>query len=274
MIRLLGTELYLIFRQKRTYYGILAVLIIELFIIAGAWFQGKEIIAILLDNLAQNFYLEGNLMNGHLVMYIVLNSLWFNLPLIMMIIVSGFLSNDYKDRTILTVMLQSIKKPEFILAKYFSAVIFTVILLSIFFISALALAYLIFGTGDLITYLNSLNFIESGEAFTRTVLSFLSGAVLMIAYSIFSITLAVIFREITITWIACAVFLILNNLLLKIDFGVFNSWFFPKLIDTWQIFFYFEIDWNIVIINHLIIILYIFAFCLVGFGIFIKRDIG
>jgi len=274
MIRLLGTELHLIFKQKRTYYGILAALLIELFIVVGAWYQGNELIEILLSNLSEAFILEGKLMNGHLVMYIVLNSLWFNLPLIMMIIVSGFLCNDYKDRTIQTVMLQSINKQSYIRTKFASAVIFALILLAIFFVSALILAYGIFGTGDLITYLNSLNFFESGDALSRIALSYLSGAFIMIAYAIASISLAIIFKEMTITWIACAVFLILNNLLLKIDFGAVDVWIYPKLIDTWQYFFYFEIQWKDILLNHLILGFYIMVFYFIGVRIFMKRDIG
>ena len=84
MKALLQAEMYMIFRQKRTYYGLGAILIIELFIIAGSWYQGNEIIGVLLESLTQSFYLKGNLLNGHLVLYIVLNSLWFNLPLIIM----------------------------------------------------------------------------------------------------------------------------------------------------------------------------------------------
>jgi len=274
MTRLLRAELFLIFRQMRTYYGLAAILIIELFIVAGSWYQGNEIIEVLLDNLAQNFYLEGKLLNGHLVMYIVLNSLWFNLPLIIMIIVSGFITNEYKDLTIQTVMLQSIDKSSYILVKYLAAIIFTIIVLIFLSLSAAILAYSIFGTGDLITYLNSLNFIESADAFGRIGWAFLAGGFLMIFYSITSISLAVFFKEITITWIACALFLILCNLLLKIDFGILNQWFIPKLIDTWQYFFYFEIPWENVALNHIIIFAYMLVAGGAGMLVFIKRDIG
>lgn len=274
MIRLIQAELYLIFRQRRTYYGLAAILIIELFIVTAAWFQGNEIIDILLDNLAKNFFIEGNLVNGNLVMYIVLNSLWFNLPLIIMIIVSGFLSNEYKDRTIQTVMLQSVKKMDYIMSKYISGITFTLFVLVFLFLTASALSYGLFGKGDLITYLNSLNFIESQEALGRIVWAYVVGAVLLIFYSIASITFAVIFREITVTWIASALFLILCNLLLKMDLGVLNSWFLPKLIDGWQYFFYFEIPWSKVLINQLFMLGYIILFMTIGIRTFIKKDIG
>jgi len=274
MIRLLQAELFLIFRQRRTYYGLAAILIIELFIVAGAWYQGNEIIEVLLDNLSRNFYLQGKLLNGHLVMYIVLNGLWFNLPLIIMIIVSGFLTNDYKDKTIQTIMLQSIDKNHYIMVKYLAAVIFTLLVLLFLTITAGIMSYAIFGQGDLITYLNNLNFLESDVAFIRIGWAFVAGGILMIFYSVTSLTFAVIFKEMTITWIASALFLIMCNLLLKTDFGVANQWFFPKLIDTWQYFFYFNIPWKSILINHIILLIYAAMFWILGIIIFIKRDIG
>ncbi|WP_353683094.1 ABC transporter permease, partial [Pseudoalteromonas sp. S407] len=51
-------------------------------------------------------------------MYLILNTQWFHLPLILMIVVSGTLTTEYKDRTIQTTMLQPVKKGQFILAKY------------------------------------------------------------------------------------------------------------------------------------------------------------
>ncbi len=76
----------------------------------SAWYQGSNIIDILLDNLRKSFYFKGSLLNGNLLVYLILNTLWFHLPLILMIIVSGSLTSEYKDRTIQTIMLQPVSK--------------------------------------------------------------------------------------------------------------------------------------------------------------------
>lgn len=274
MKALLRAEIFLISRQKRTYFGLAAILTIELLIIGGAWYQGSEIIDVLLDNLRQNFVFHGQLLNGHLILYVVLNSLWFNLPLIIMIIVSGFLTNDYKDQTLQTVMLQSVKKKDYIFAKYLAAIAFTISVVLMLALTSALLAYSIFGSGDLITYLQHINFFETHEAITRIIYAFASGTLLMVVYSVASITLGVIFKEMTITWIASALFLIICSLLSKIDFGLAGAWIFPELIDTWQYFFYYQIPWQKIMINQIILILYGLAFLIIGTVIFTKRDIG
>ncbi|HWV70376.1 MAG TPA: hypothetical protein VN040_01590 [Pseudosphingobacterium sp.] len=276
MKSLLLAETMKIAKQSKTYYALGAIFLIELLILITAYYQGSTILDLLLDNLKQSFYFEGTLLNGNLIMYIVLNSLWFNVPLILMIVTSGILTDEYKDGTLQTVMLQAVKKWKFMLAKYIIAVCFTLFVIVFMMISTCVLAYSIFGKGDLVVYLNTLNFFESYDAFRRICLAFVSGAIAMVFYCIVSITLAVFIKEAAKTWIASALFLVITNLLLKVDFGlkVVNNYFFPKLIDTWQQLFYYETDWLHILANNMVLILYSFALTIWGIVVFHKKDIG
>ncbi len=65
-----------------------------------AYYQGKYILDTLLSTLQESFIFEGELLNGNLIIYIILNSLWFHVPLILMIVVSGMLTAEFKDGTI------------------------------------------------------------------------------------------------------------------------------------------------------------------------------
>ncbi|WP_253256210.1 ABC transporter permease [Formosa algae] len=126
MRALIYSEFYKLFKQSKTYYALAALFIIEGVVLISAYFQGTNIIDILLDNLKQTFYFEGTLLNGNLLVYLILNTLWFHLPLILMIIVSGILTSEYKDRTVQAVMLQPISKWKFISSKYIVAIVFTI----------------------------------------------------------------------------------------------------------------------------------------------------
>ncbi len=143
-------------------------------------------------------------------------------------------------------------------------------------ITAFTLSYGIFGRGDLIVYLNSLNFFESKDAFHRLQLAFVSGALSMVFFSVVSLTIAVIFKDATKTWLVSAFFLIISNILLKVEFGNewFNRFFFVKLNDTWQYFFYYKIDWPAVYQNSILLVLYTFLFMGLGIYLFDKKDIG
>ncbi|MFD1256380.1 ABC transporter permease [Mucilaginibacter terrae] len=273
---LLYAEVLKLIRQSKTYYALAAIFVIQLLIFITAYYQGSTILNLLLNNLRQSFYFEGKLLNGNLIMYIVLNSLWFNVPLILMIVTSGIVTDEYKDGTVQTVMLQAVKKWKFILAKYIIAILFTLLVIAIMMLSTFALAYAIFGTGDLVVYIGTLNFFESADAFRRICWAFASGSLAMVFYGVVSITLAVFIKEAAKTWIAAALFLIITNLLLKVDFGlpVLNNYFFPKLIDTWQQLFNYQTDWFKIGLNNALLLLYCAIFAAAGIFAFHKKDIG
>ncbi len=276
MKSLIKAEIFKMFRQSKTYYAIAALFMIEAVILFSAYFQGKNILDLLLDNLKKTFFFEGTLLNGNLLVYLILNTLWFHLPLILMIIVSGTLTTEYKDRTIQTTLLQPILKWKFILSKYIVAIGFTLLVVLFLAITSFILSYSLFGKGDLIVYLNTLNFFKEKDAFIRLQYAFIYGALSMIFFSVASLTIAVIFKDATKTWIIAAFFLILSNLLLKVDFGntYFNQLFYAKLNDTWQNFFNYTIDWNIIYLNAALIITYTLLLMGIGIYLFHKKDIG
>lgn len=276
MKALLEAEWYKIVRQSKTYYALGALFVIEGIVLISAYFQGTTIIELLLDNLKQAFYFEGTLVNGNLLVYLLLNTLWFHLPLILMILVSGFVTSEYKDRTLQAMLLHPVAKWKILFSKYVLGFIVTTITVMLLAVSAFVISYMVFGTGDLIVYLDALNFYTHLEAKQRLIGAFFVGWVSMLFFSTASITIAVVFKEATKTWIVCALFLILSNLLLKVDFGLewVNTLFFVKLNDTWQYLFYNTIPWEQIMINIGLLIFYIALFISAGLYLFQKKDIG
>ncbi|MGB5315783.1 MAG: ABC transporter permease [Robiginitalea sp.] len=276
MRNLIRTELFKIFRQRKTYYAIAAVFVLEAFIMVSAFFQGREFLDVFLENLRETFEFQGNLLNGNLIIYLVLNSFWFHIPLILMIVVSGFLTGEYKDRTVEAILLQPVSKRDYIISKYIAAVVFTAFILGILIVSTFLLSYLFFGRGDLVVFLEGLSFYNGTEAFYRLLIAFLIGSLTMFFYAVVSITLAVLFQEATVTWIVAALFLIGTTLMLRFEFesAWVNGLFFPKLTDSWQYVFFSEIPYGKIINKSVVLIGYTGLFAWIGIRVFQKRDIS
>jgi ABC-2 type transport system permease protein len=272
---LLFIELFKIYRQRKTYYALAAVFVLEAFIMVSAYFQGREFLNVLLENLRETFEFRGELLNANLIIYLVLNSFWFHIPLILMIVVSGFLTSEYKDRTVEAILLQPVSKFRFILSKYLAALVFTIFMSLVLVASTFLLAYAFFGKGDLVVFLDGLTFFETGEAFKRLAYAFIGGSLTMIFYAVVSLTLAVLLREATITWIVAALFLIGTTLLLRLEFDsrLWESYFFPKLTDTWQYYFYPEIPHAVIWQKQAVLLLYTLVIGGIGIRLFQKRDI-
>lgn len=275
MWQLMRIEWFKLFKQQRTYWALAAILIIEGSVLVGAYFQGTEIIELLLENLRKSFYFKGKLLNGNLMIYLLLNTLWFHLPLILMILVSGMMTTEYKDKTLQATFLQPVKKESFILSKYLVALQLTILVLAFLALTSVLLSNMLFGQGDLIVYLESLNFFTNEEAKERILFAFISGGFSMLFYTVVSMTLAIIIKEATATWIAATFFLVFTNLLLKIDLNstFLNQWAYVKLIDSWQYFFYPEVEWEQVSFNTVLLFIYTVATALFGSYLFIKKDL-
>lgn len=276
MRHLLGVEIYKLVRQSKTYYGLFAIFFIEFLVVLAAYYQGNDILDLLLVNLKDSFYFQGSLLNGNLIIYLLLNMLWFHLPLILMILVAGTLTSEFKDGTLQSVMLQPVAKWKFILSKYCVVILFTLLTVLLTAVTCFAVAYIIFGQGDLVVYLGTLNFIESSMAQQKLIYAFVFGGVSMVFFAVVSLTLAVVLKEATKTWIVAALFLIVNNVLMKFELEsyFYNYWFFPKLNNSWQLFFYTEVPMELIVQNALVLIGYTVIFMLIGMALFVKRDVG
>ena len=97
----------------------------------------------------------------------------------------------------------------------------------------------------------------------------------MLFYALVSLSLAVVLKEATITWIVSAIFLIGTTMLLKFDFGlpVLNNYFFPKLTDSWQLLFYGEIPLAELLVKNVVLLVYTALFSYLGIYLFIKKDL-
>ena len=63
MGRLIKIELFKIFTKPRTYIGFAALLVIILAIEIGIYFGGDEMVDMLIQNISDRFYFEGEVIN-------------------------------------------------------------------------------------------------------------------------------------------------------------------------------------------------------------------
>lgn len=269
-------EAYKLLRQKKTYFALAAIFAIEGIVFGVALYQGQAVLETLLQSLRDSFLFEGNLLNGNLLTYLLLNSLWFHIPLILMIILSGMMTTEYQDGSIQTVFLQPVSKTQFLLAKYIVAAAFTELVVILLAISSFVFSYAFFGKGDLIVLIETLNFFESADAFNRLALAFVFGMFTMVFFTVMSITFAVLLKDSIRTWIGSALVLIVANLLTQVDlpYLAMNDWFLPKLLNTWQFLFYYDIEWGSITRNLSLMVLYTVLMGWWGIHTFNKRAIG
>ena len=150
MIQLLRIELYKIFKRPRTYisFGIVTAitLIIQLAMVSG----GREFISFCLQGITEQFDVQGKIVNGYLVAYIILQSLLLQIPLLVALVAGDTLAGEANTGTLRLILTKPITRTKLVLVKFFSSFIYTILLILWLAFMGLFLSLFIFGGGDMI----------------------------------------------------------------------------------------------------------------------------
>ena len=150
MIQLLRIELYKIFKRPRTYisFGIVAAItfVIQLAMLT----DGKAFIGFAIQGINEQFDIQGKMLNGYLVTYIILQSLLIHIPLLVALVAGDSLAGEANMGTLRLLLTKPITRPKLVLIKFVSSFMYTVLLIIWLAVVALFFSILLFGTGDMI----------------------------------------------------------------------------------------------------------------------------
>src|SRR5210317_1681819 len=100
MRRVIGTELFKLFRSKRTYIVFGIAIVLMLIINIGLYSDGEEFFDFLLRSINEYFFIDGKVINGYLIAYLALNSLWVHIPILVIIVTTHIFSSEFEYGTI------------------------------------------------------------------------------------------------------------------------------------------------------------------------------
>ncbi|GAA4467569.1 ABC transporter permease subunit [Nemorincola caseinilytica] len=150
MIRLLQLELYKIFRRPRTYisFGVVTATAIIFQLAMGS--GGKEFFEFGMQDISEQFNVQGNIINGYLVAYLILQSLLIQIPLLVALVAGDTLAGEANIGTLRLVLTRPITRTQLVLIKFAASTIYTILLITWLAVIALFLSLAIFGEGDMI----------------------------------------------------------------------------------------------------------------------------
>ena len=277
MMQLIRQELYKIFRRPRTYisFGIIAAitLIIELALYA----DGEAFMNFALQNITEQFDVQGKIVNGYLVTYIILQSLIINIPLLVALVAGDSLAGEAGIGTLRLLLTKPISRSQLVWAKFLASVVYTLMLLVWLAIISLGLSLLIFGDGDLIN-------MKSGEVVIllrddvmwRYLCAFGFAALAMTSVAALSVFLSV-FADNSIGPIVSTMgiilfFTIITNLGLP-SFEAVKPYMMTTHMIAWKGFFSDPVPYAAILRSSLVLVIYTALFITTTIIVFNKKDI-
>ena len=246
MRQLLKFEVIKLLYRSRTFLSIGLMLVLVGLIFWGLKSEGENALGYLFQSLGDNFLMQGTILNGYMVSFLVLNTLWIHIPILIVIVTGDLFSSELESGTIRLLMTRPISRNRVALAKFASAVLYVFTFVMIFTIFSLGLALLLFGRGDLIVAFNGLQIIPETDLLWRFFAAFGYAFLAMSTFAIFSVTISFFTRKSLFAILITLGVIVISTLLQTLAASLFIGWEFFLItyhFAQWQLFFYSDIDW-------------------------------
>lgn len=191
MLQLVYVELIKIFTKPRSYIGFLAVTAVILLIQFAMYIDGRNYLDFMLQTMRQSFDIGGNILNGHLVCFIILQTLIMQMPLMVALVTGDLISGEAASGTIRLLATRPYSRGQILLAKYLAGTIYTVALVLWLGILALGLSRVLFGHGDIIVLkTDSLTIVRDADLLWRFFSAFFIAILSLMVVATFSLMLS------------------------------------------------------------------------------------
>lgn len=276
MTSLIYIELTKIYKKWRSYLGFLGIGIMVAIVQTNLYFQGENYVNFLTRTLRESFFISGNLLNGYLIGYMILNAFFILFPLTIILIAGEILAGEATGGTYRLIISRPFSRLQILFSKYAAGLVYTFSILVWMMLVSLIVSLIIFGTGDLITVSESVNIFAKDDVLWRFALSylhiFLSMALVFSLTFVFSSFVENAIGPMIATMSILIGLLIISQLPLDLAQDL-KPYLFINYMTDWNLFFSYSIEWTQVINSMIVLVSHSIFFFIISIIIFLKKDI-
>lgn len=245
---LIQIELYKIFRRPRTYiaFGAIAALIVVIQL--GLKMDGEAYANFLMKDIKDTLTVDGKVLNGYLICYILLQLLLVHVPLLVALIAADMISGEANLGTLRLLFSTPPTRTKWVLAKFIAASMYTILLLIWLAFLALFVSMWIFGTDDLfLMKSNYVVLIQQNDVLWRYVGAFVFASFSLLTVTSLGFLLSSVANNsigpIVGTMSAIVFFTILSTLNIPL-FNMVKPYLFTTHMNNWKEFFDIKVTIN------------------------------
>jgi ABC-2 type transport system permease protein len=277
MGKLISIELYKIFSKPRTYIGFGAVIVIILALEFGILIEGDTMMGIIIQNIKDRFIFEGNIINQYLVSYVILNTLWIHIPILVALVTGDMLAGEANSGTFRLILIRPVSRVRLVMAKFIAGWLYAIMLVAVLALLSIGLGLILFGPGDMMVVTNKVNVFAANDVMWRFGYAYAYGVLSMTTVAALSFLLSA-FADNSIGPIIGTVAMIIGITIISTVgaslLGPVNKFLFTTYLPSWQLFFQSEVTLSSEIIRAVLVQLsYITGFLAVTIFYFRKKDI-
>lgn len=274
---ILKNELFKTIRRPRSYIGFGVISFICAVLLAAFYNDGKELLSFVTNQIENIFDVKGNVLNGNLICFIMLQTLIVQMPLLVALVTGDAVSGETASGTIRFLLTRSSSRTQIILAKWLAGLFYTFLLLVVLGIWALFVSRGVFGDGDLIA-LNSegLTVVRSADIAWRWGAAFGIAFLSLSVVASLALMLSTIMDNSITPIVSVMAIIIIFTIIGMFDlpsFDYIKPFLFTTHMIAWRNLFEDPIPTKDILISCLILFAHIVAFLTISIRIFNKKDI-
>lgn len=277
MLRLLQVELFKIFSKPRSYIGFVAIAAIVLLIEIALKIDGNSYISFILQSLEQSFNVQGNILNGYLVCFIILQTLIVQMPLLVALVTGDLVSGEAASGTLRLMLSRPFSRGQILFAKYFAGSVYTLALLLCLGLLALGGGVILFGEGDLIVLKSdSLVILRSSDVLWRFIAALGIAFISLLTVATFALMLSCFTDNSIGPIVSSMAVIILFTIIGTLDVPLFDKikpFLFTTHMIIWRNLFDNPIDNMQVLTSIAVLLVHIAGFYAIAHFHFVRKDI-
>lgn len=277
MWQILQLELFKIFRRPRTYISFAAIAAIIFLVLLAFYVDGKNYIGFALQSLTASFDIDGKVLNGYLICFIILQALLVHVPLLIALVAGDMIAGEANMGTLRLLLTKPVSRTQLLMGKFAATLVYTILLLVWMALLALVVPILVFGTGDLLNLKSDQAIIlEKADILWRYIAAFGFAAIAMSMVASLAFFLSLFAENSIGPIVATMSIIIVCTILSSLDIPIFTA-LRPYLFTThmlgWKGFFDDPVHYPAVLRSAGVLLLHIVLLFSATVYIFRRKDI-
>ncbi|MBL0103195.1 MAG: ABC transporter permease subunit [Bacteroidetes bacterium] len=263
--------------KPRSYLGLLVITILVGVILFALKVDGMSFISFVTSSFEQTLTFEGNILNGNLIAFIVLQMLIIHIPLLVALVTGDLISGEAATGTIRMLLTKPISRTNLLLSKFMAGAVYTMCIIIWLGIMAVVVGKLLFGSGDLLV-LNSdgLVILQQDDVNWRYLGGFAVAFLALLTVSLLSICLSVFSENSIGPIVTTMAIIILFTIIGTLDVKIFDNvrpFLFTTHMISWRSFFEDPLPMKEIWKSIIVLLVHNVAFISIAIYAFNKKDI-
>ncbi len=234
-------EFIKIIAKPRSYIGFGVITLIVGIILVAMKTDGMNFVSFITKPFEQTLDFEGNILNGNLIAFVILQMLIIHVPLLIAFVTGDLISGEAAMGTIRLLLTKPISRTKILFSKYLAGCTYTFFILLWLEFIALIIGKMLFGNGDLIVLNNTgLMVLQQNDLIWRFLSAFGIAFLSMVMITTLSLTLSCFSENSIGPIVSTMAVIIIFTIIGTLDIPVLQKiqpYLFTTHLITWRNFF-------------------------------------